>query len=442
MNSMLTNDERTMREKILPYEFPFDEKAWNELEALLDRDREPPLAGLPSRPPGPAPGPGRRKKVLALVLLVSGLCSATLLWWTTGRTGNPETDTDRSAHTPGAAAYSAPEAVPASKPAAQSFGAAVPERQNALFQRKPARLASREAPGPVPPNRPEIGHPGFDIEDAAAIASGGISDTPAEVSNAGLGTSDGRPAENGTARMGATKLLPLLFPIPASPRPDSIIRPVFELLNPSGRWERGWIFGLNANTVDYTPLRLSALPHLGYLLHYRWRPGISLQAEAVVKFVSGYRLHAEFLDILPGGSSHIVLHQNNLLFLEIPLLVKRAYAPGQAWQLGIKPALNWVIAPNGSTSGVNNAPGRYVSDHDGLRRLDLGLVAGWEWRFGRYWALDVRYNQGLYDLTIDNFYKNRAIHLNADLQVSLRHYSTNKIRRHAPKTHFPVPAGR
>lgn len=222
-------------------------------------------------------------------------------------------------------------------------------------------------------------------------------------------------------------------------RNDSIIRPLqLSLLNRK-RWERGWIFGLNANTVDNRPLRWSVLPHLGYFTNFRLGRGFSVQTELVAKFVTGYRLRGEVQYIVPGGSLERILDYNNLLFLELPLLVKHNATPNTAWLLGIKPSWNWVVAPYGSSSlsGLD-PPNLDFSDHVGLRQFDLGITAGWEWRLGRRWALDIRYNQGLYDLSFDNFFKNRDIHLNSDLQVSLRHYFTKKMRRHAPKTLFPV----
>lgn len=256
----------------------------------------------------------------------------------------------------------------------------------------------------------------------------------------GQASSVGSPGAS-TGRLEGVDRLPLLSAALLQPekRNDSIIRTFqLSLLNRK-RWERGWIFGLNANTVDNRPLRWSVLPHLGYFTNYRLGRGFSVQTELVAKFVTGYRLRGKVQYIVPGGSLERILDYNNLLFLELPLLVKHNATPNTAWLLGIKPSWNWVVAPYGSSSlsGLD-PPNLDFSDHVGLRRFDLGITAGWEWRLGRRWALDIRYNQGLYDLSFDNFFKNRDIHLNSDLQVSLRHYFIKKMRRHAPKTLFPV----
>ena len=203
---------------------------------------------------------------------------------------------------------------------------------------------------------------------------------------------------------------------------DSIIKPVKEPAIPKKRWQHGWIFGVNANAVDYQPLRLSILPHMGYFVNYHLKPGIEIQGEFVAKLVSGYRLHAEFVDIVPGGSSHIILNTNHLLFLEAPILLKHTYKPRQSWLLGFKPSGVIAIASTGLSSSSGYAPFRFVDDQIGIRHFDFGLVFGWEWRFSKRWALDMRYNQGLFDLTFDPFYQDTKTHLNSDLQVSLRYF--------------------
>jgi hypothetical protein len=194
--------------------------------------------------------------------------------------------------------------------------------------------------------------------------------------------------------------------------------------------------------VDYQPLRLSVLPHLGYFVNYRFRPNTVLQAELITKYVHGYQLHAEFMDIIPGGSSHIILNTNDILFFELPVVLKQQFRPEQSWLLGIKPSGNLKVLSYGLASYSNNAPGRLPDSQNGIRYFDLGLVLGWEWRYSKYWALDIRYNQGLLDLTYDQFYRDNSTHLNSDLQVSLRYSIHHKSRRHVPKTLFPTPAGK
>jgi hypothetical protein len=223
---------------------------------------------------------------------------------------------------------------------------------------------------------------------------------------------------------------------------DSLVHPVKRENAAIKRSERGWILGANANAVDYHPLRMSVLPHLGYFANYRFRPNTVLQAELVVKYVSGYKLHASFMDIIPGGSSQVILNTNNLLYLELPLIYKQQYKPGKSWLLGIKPSGNVKLFSSGLTSYSNFAPLRTEDSQNGIRYFDLGLVFGWEWRYGKNWALDIRYNQGLLDLTYDQFYRDQSTHLNSDLQVSLRYSIHPNSRRHAPKTLFPTPPGK
>lgn len=213
-----------------------------------------------------------------------------------------------------------------------------------------------------------------------------------------------------------------LLPLPLTAA-DSLVRPVEDWRRPSARWQRAWVLGVGANTVDYMPLRVFPSPQVGQMLRYRVNPRMSLQGEVTLKFVSGYGLRAEFFDVVPTGSAQTILGVNNILFVEVPLTIHRQYAPGKAWLLGLKPAWTIPLLAYGQTNVFNSgAPRRLYTVRDGIRTFDLGLVLGWEWHFHPLWALDIRYNQGLFDLTVDGFFKNRAYHLNSDLQVSMRYF--------------------
>jgi len=467
MDPKLTTDERKMREEMLQHEFPFDEKAWASMEALLNQDKQKPLAGPPVKRIETQPGPARNWPLVLLLLFSFGLGASTLIWWNSksdslrsdanrGSTvnlirpgGSIEANEIKSSLGNSALSNIEKEAELKSKPENEPPLVSGTNRQSRGQKVSTNRTLSNYVFNTPTTSDVEIDKPPAESSLKATTPPlqipGGNDLSPAKTPIDQMPISRAKDAD-ALEFIDETLLpLPALLEIPYLTKPpklDSLVQPIKMLPASISRMERGWIFGLNANTVDHAPLRLSVLPHLGYFVNYRYRPRTVLQAEFVAKYVSGYQLHAEFIDIIPGGSSIVILNSNNLLFLEFPLVVKHRFKPEQSWLLGIKPAWGVAIAPYGSTSYFNNAPGRIYDSQAGIRHFDLGLVFGWEWRFHTRWAFDIRYNQGLFDLTHDQFYKDNSIHLNSDLQVSLRYLWRKKTRHHAPKTLFPVPAGR
>lgn len=233
---------------------------------------------------------------------------------------------------------------------------------------------------------------------------------------------------------------PLTQPLKSpNPLPDPIVR----LFRDPRRFQRGLILGLNANIVNYDALRLSVMPQVGYHISMPLTKRYRFQAECQLKYVTNYQEHTEFVYIVPGNSLEIKWDMNNLFFVELPLLLKKENpgVGGATWLTGLKPAFCAPVFSGGaysvSTSSSLPAPQTDFDLRDGVRWIDLGVVLGMEWRFARQWALDVRYNQGLFDLTHDNFFKNTTTHLNTDVQFTLRHYvQPYKNNRYAKNT-FP-----
>lgn len=518
MDPKLTNQEQNMREEMLRHQFPFDPKAWEAMQQLLDGQRDPAPLAAPATPtvePHPGPGSGRIWLLLLLLaLLLAG--SATLLHQYSDRqkavSGSAETPgtgftpekpgQDNTNAADGSSASASPEApADSSLSSSQSTAPTVLDgATNRSYQQSLnpeggqfSALSPRPAAIARPPgtsssklqtsnftlktsnseSSPQPAATGMPPGSAAGSLSGGMTarTTGAETGQAVQPLTAGStpaisdaflPAENGkntaahepdravsaqvyVSPAGPPGWLPILplNPLNMPLRPDSIIRPVPFAPAEATRWERGWLFGAGLNSVDYRPLRLKAAPHFGYFLRRRITPRTALQGELAFKFVAGYDWRAEFYDVVPGGSNQVILETERLLYVELPLLLQRSWAPGHSWLLGLKPALTLPIAPYGSFSIVNSgAPRRDYSMHEGFRYLDLGLVLGWEYRPGRRWAFDIRYNQGLFDLTKDNFYDQRETHLNSDIQVSLRYFFIKKMRKHAPPTLFPAPPAR
>jgi hypothetical protein len=480
MEPLLSPDEQSMREKILQQEFPFDPKAWEAMQGLLDDQDRTPLPPPPqphaAPPSGSKPGAGasgRVKWILLLLLLAAGAGSTTLIL---KNTASRKSNTGTNTPSPGITVEKNSNREQAAHAQQEIFGLPVgsePVVKNSQSgsttaagkpddgKQSPNTQTDADSPRKVTPpggksgSQHAAGMPAqqhsatvipYQLQAASEPSAGAMGVNTKSVSEGASGETPGQAAS--VAAQTALEPFQPLALLPGIPtgtlaipqRADSIIQPVpYQPISESRR-ERGWIFGANLNAVDYRPLRFSALPQLGYFWRYRLQPRTTLQGELTLKYVAGYDWRAVFLDVVPGGSAQVILENKRLLYVEAPLVVQRAYAPGQSWQIGLKPALILPIAPYGATSTSNfGAPNRNYSSHEGIRYLDMGLVLGWEYRFNPRWALDLRYNQGLFDLTVDNFYRQRETHLNSDIQVSLRHFITKKTKKYEPKTLFPAP---
>ena len=284
--------------------------------------------------------------------------------------------------------------------------------------------------------------------DAETLASKGLSP---------LGVAQDLPAPEAAATLPEVQMLRTfgaLMPLPQSESalewqmagPDTLIRPASRLPRKPRRFQRGMILGGNLNVVNYEARRLSMMPHLGY----HWSAPITrdyrFQAEVQFKYVSNYQETAKFKYVSPGNVLDISWELDKLFFIEMPLLLKQENKGigKTSWLAGVKPAWCTPIFPTGSNSSSSSGflPGPQVNLdlRDGVRHFDLGLVLGMEWRFARRWSLDLRYNQGMFDLTHDNFFKDNTTHLNSDVQLSLRHYvRPYKYKRHAKHTLYPEP---
>ncbi|MBC7776617.1 MAG: PorT family protein [Phycisphaerae bacterium] len=422
---------------MLQHEFPFDEKAWASMEALLEHEKQKPVAGPPPKPTDALPGPGRKWGLLLALIFSISLGAASLFWW------GMKQKTSLSKSGPAGGNYS-------SVPMDSGFQSADSETKLPATSGLPSNATESANPQDLIGSSAQAGSPQskkVTLSESGYLAHSNKQPTiPAktpEQAGHSTGTNPIVPDQNQLDQSVAPSNSPvstdslnklwldvtnLLILAPTALvyattdlNPDSLILPLKLQSSSIHRKERGWIFGLNANTVDNNPLRLSVLPHLGYFMNYRIRANTTLQADIILKYVTGYQLHIETTDITPGGTAHNILNTNNLLYLEVPLLVKRSFKPEQSWLLGIKPSGNVKLFSTGFASYFNGPGYRHYGSQAGVRYFDLGIVLGWEWRFRQNWALDLRYDQGLLDLTYDQFYRDNSTHLNSDLQVSLRY---------------------
>lgn len=379
-----------MREKIRGHEFTFEEKAWGAMKTLLEEKSDQPVAGLPPARHEPVPGPGKRWFPLLLLSMAFGLGAAALLWQL------PQPPLASTAK-PDAAQQinTTPMAAPQAAALAGSFS-------GKNVGRKPATPVPGLAKQQMSVSTPE--------PHAAEI--------PAP-QPPGLDKSPLLDTRNFPTPLPATLPYPTLL---KTPKADSLVYPNKDIARRGRQLEHGILAGLNAHTAAAKPFGLSVLPHAGYFVSYRITPRSSLEVEAIAKYVAGYRMGGSQLALSPSGSltDPPKTLDFDLFFMELPVLFKHHTGTQHAWLLGLKPGVTLPRFAAVSEADMDNFESVSQSDRDGIRRFDLGITLGWEWQIARSWALDLRYNQGLTDLSRNTVHLNNSRHLNSGLQLSVK----------------------
>ncbi|HLP93272.1 MAG TPA: outer membrane beta-barrel protein [Saprospiraceae bacterium] len=424
MDPLLSKEEKNMREKMLQHEFPFDEKAWGAMKTLLEEQNKEKGGGVPAANAEPVPGPGKRWMWLLLLFFTLGLGAASMIWTTRpGKTAeifNANTTTPSSKQ-PAETIHPSnnfPKAVQPANPANTGlFPTPVGQTNTALPTEK--RLAATPKTNETMLGKPEAPSGAFTPAPTKVLPTETDQTTTAGQNDAANPALQPRILNLECLPTPLPAYLPA--PTPVRAQPDTLVRPGKEVAHRMRRREHGLILGMNANAVDYDPVRLSILPHVGYFWNQRIANRTSIQVEGVLKYVTGYQLYVETIDILPTGLSSSTLRTNNLLYLEIPLTIKHKLRQKHSALLGMKPSFNYKVLSTGQSAAFNMDATREYTSQSGLRYFDMGLVLGWEYRLHKHWALDLRYNQGLLDLTFDQFYRDQSTHLNSDVQLSLRY---------------------
>ncbi|MCB9276018.1 MAG: PorT family protein [Lewinellaceae bacterium] len=208
----------------------------------------------------------------------------------------------------------------------------------------------------------------------------------------------------------------------------------------SRHWYGGMLAGVNNAITDYKSLSHSTLPVLGIFGGVDWNQKWSTQLELHTKYVNNYHLSYTVIRYRYDTFNNLEAVEQPYdlkayFALEMPIVVKRRLTPSLYLLGGLRPSLIMedrdglnLLANNrqedtasvglGASSGGTDTTGSSAPQL--LRKHDIGILAGIEWAFSRNWSLDVRYNQGLRDLSLDNVFQDNATHLNADLQLTAR----------------------
>lgn len=504
MKKEIPNDEIKLKAMIDQYTVPVSDEDWNNMAALLD-GQDKGGGGVPL-PDGPATGPAANRsfrkwtKTGLLLLLLTGIVYGTVAGLFKGKRTVAQATQEKAARevskndgpiqSPQTLENGQQEAQNSVSDANASVGAPktrsqhhTAEHPNNTFPIQPANQSSSDGAlgatnkrgggglkGTAPLKRqserhsrevqPDKSPPAYPETGLASSQAGPNASTMSPKTDATLAPPSPPLAVEETAVPHAdapnTLLLALLQgrPITGVNMSDTLYLPPNPVATPPRRlpkYQRGWILGANANMVRYSSGKMSTFVQAGYHVSRPLYKHFRLQAELQAKYVTNYGEKASFQYATPIGTSvSIEWGMNNLLFVELPILLKKMSKTGgkTAWLLGLKPAYCAPVFPRGAysifTSGSSNGPTPNVdlTLRQGVRPFDIGLVWGMEWRFSKRWAIDLRYSQGFLDMTHDNFFKNTATHLNSDIQFTFRHYvQPFKLKRHVPTTLYPVPFG-
>lgn len=407
------NGEIPWEERLRQHEFPFDERAWVAMEALLKAEV------LPPRSASPWPCQGWRR------LLQLGLLGV-LLWWT-HPTPSPEAPyPERVAEA--AATLSTLGATLQSKTAE---GAALAAAEKVQHRPKPrAELSQRYQPA----RRQRLMRAETD-ECRLPTAEAGLNIplAPGEMEVERVAAEEATAAEHSADR-GHALSNPSLPPKPLPqlyPRINESFAKGIKVPSPDvPRVEHGWTAGVSASVTRAHSATLLPAPVVGYVFRYRFNTRLSWQAEAMFKPVSGYALNSwEVISYLPSSFSVGTKNQmRGLIFFEMPLGIHYRYSLNRALFFGIRPSVN-VPVRHQATIYMGRRPSSvsissFTPVHEGLHFFNVGISAGWEWRFHPHWAIHARITQGLNDLVADKIFAKASPLRNTDGQLLLRYFLT------------------
>jgi Outer membrane protein beta-barrel domain len=195
-------------------------------------------------------------------------------------------------------------------------------------------------------------------------------------------------------------------------------------------FQRGWIVGAQLQVPNGTTGQWSSGFHTGLFFAERLYQQLYMQIEPQIKFTQ-VRMPLLFFEdyaqnpiALAYGSR--LAQVGSFTMLELPILLKWQSGPRHSWLLGVRPSVNTVRLYDqmgGSfVSGTSISANRFndLGYRQAIRRFDTGISLGHELRLGPALCFSLRYTQGLFDMTHDNFFKNTETYTNSDVQTSLK----------------------
>ena len=221
-----------------------------------------------------------------------------------------------------------------------------------------------------------------------------------------------------------TTLFTDLAPVSSQSDPDQALPNTLQSALWTSSWEFGSILGGHFSIPEGKGSG-ALRPHLGLFVNRSVAPGWRVQAELALRSIPVSLQRERGGTILNDFGEATLLSQeastDGFLALELPILAVRELGRHRLLA-GVRVSRLW---PDGDASALeyqgttfNTIPSLEITD--GIRRWDVGLSLGYAFRLTPALALQARYNQGLLDLTHDNFFNNDQTTLNNDWQLSVR----------------------
>jgi len=409
---------RRLRDRLNEQQFELPPQSWEQMADILDGKR-----------PVPSPAPrrrGRRRAFLWLCLtglLLAGLCLGSNSWpnsataITTGALPIPlQTGAGAQAlHKTTKPATPKEQTPPQAMPSTSTVGQSSTDAPTPPSTKLPAPLAPF---GPLPARQPLLTPNDMEPPEQPLAASG--APTPP------LGTASGRKSIE-------------LAPIPSLaalelPQPAALLEAEGAAPVQVPRWHFGLKTGVDANTRQTTAL-------IGGFARLRLSDKWAVQAELQYKTRSeemgrGLGVNQLVNDTIYGAQldSEASRYERieRIHFFELPISVMYKVSPrlrllgggqlvylrNQAQQAESFKSDDSSSEGAGIVNSSNFSRSQLVSP--GLARLDAGLLAGLDYQVSPAFSVDLRYVQGLFDLTHDPYYLEKDDHLNSSLQLSIK----------------------
>lgn len=195
-------------------------------------------------------------------------------------------------------------------------------------------------------------------------------------------------------------------------------------------FEWGMLVGSQLNLPNFKQGQMGSGIHFGLFGAYKIRERLWVQVEPQVKYGPARSTPASFEDYIVTpvtyGKANNVVQIKGLTCLELPVLLK--FVPNEnsrgAWLLGVRPSANFFKVNEDDGYVTAGAVGLNTFDaldtRKAVQKEDIGFSIGHEYALSRSARFSIRYTQGLFDLTYDNFFGNSDTYTNSDLQASLR----------------------
>lgn len=429
MKQQISSEEQAWRQSATNHEFPLQNGDWSAMERLIDRQDNPAAEGLAGSPDSGLSLGNRWPFPFFAGVLISLLVMAGQAW--SGQESAPEPASPIVTQQPLIAENtdgSLPKAEHASALASSPAETTIPSSEGSE-KRPVTNIPPRSIHTPNTPLPPSSSSTQY-VQDVNPSQQVSLLESATTAPR-----KDQRPAvsdfntlteEEYTPGLMAFSRLTGKVGVGAPIESPDLPAPAPYLLPTPVRWSFGILAGGRMALPDW-PIETASFGGVaGGFVQYDLTPHWSIRTELAGKLLDRdlQRTDSEVLLDEFGATLKVdqSAHTNGLLFVEMPVLAVLRQGRHE-WFAGPKLALVRVRNDASSLAYSGNAFTE-VKEYDiteGVRRLDVGLTFGYGYRLFHHWGVDLRYNQGLLDLTHDNFFNNSHTLINSDLQLTFRY---------------------